>query len=81
MNRTLRRDIGEFTQRKPETVTVPFTPEQKELHDAVVAAQAAVYVALHGERSVNFLLTTIRRQAASCIHGLAPLLRTFSLVV
>lgn len=75
MNRTLRRDIGEFTQRKPETVTVDFTLEQKELHDAVLAAQAAVYAALHGDRAVNFLLTTIRRQAASCIHGLAPLLR------
>jgi len=75
MNRTLRRDIGEFTQRKPETVTVDFTAEQRELHDAVLAAQAAVYAALHGDRAVNFLLTTIRRQAASCIQGLAPLLR------
>ena len=75
MNRTLRRDIGEFTQRKPETVIVDFTPEQRELHDAVLAAQASIYAALHGEWAVNFLLTTIRRQAASCIHGLAPLLR------
>ena len=74
MSRTLRRDIGEFTQRKPETITIEFTPEQKELHDAILASQAAVYSALHGDRSVNFLLTTIRRQAASCIHGLAPLL-------
>ena len=75
MNRTLRRDIGEFTQRKLETVTVEFTPEQRELHDAVLDAQASVYAALYGQRAVNFLLTTIRRQAASCIQGLAPLLR------
>lgn len=75
MNRTLRRDIGEFTQRKPETVTVDFTEEQRALHDAILTAQAAVYAALHGDQSANFLLTTIRRQAASCIHGLAPLLR------
>jgi ATP-dependent helicase HepA len=75
MNRTLRRDIGQFTQRKPETVLVEFTPEQKQLHTAVLAAQAAVYAALHGDRAVNFLLTTIRRQTASCINGLAPLLR------
>ena len=75
MSRTLRRDIGEFTQRKPETVTVEFTSKQKQLHDAVLASQAAVYAALHGDRSVNFLLTTIRRQASSCIHGLAPLLQ------
>jgi hypothetical protein len=75
MNRTLRRDIGEFTQRKPQTVTVEFTPEQKNLHDAVIAAQAAVYAALHGDQSVRFLLTTIRRQAASCIQALAPFLK------
>jgi len=75
MNRTLRRDIGEFTQRKPKTVLVPFTPEQKALHDAVIAAQAAIYAALHGHQSVKFLLTTIRRQAASCIHALAPFLK------
>ena len=75
MNRTLRRDIGEFTQRKPQTKTVAFTPDQKRLHDAVIAAQAAVYDALHGAQSVRFLLTTIRRQAASCIQALAPFLR------
>ena len=75
MNRTLRRDIGEFTQRKSETVTVDFTPEQRELHDAVLTAQASIYAALYGDKAVNFLLTTIRRQVASCIHGLAPLLR------
>jgi len=75
MNRTLRRDIGDFTQRKPQTVTVEFTPEQKGLHDAVIDAQAAVYATLHGERSVRFLLTTIRRQAASCIQALAPFLK------
>ena len=26
INRTRRRDIGEFTTRKPETVTIDFTP-------------------------------------------------------
>jgi len=74
MNRTLRRDIGEFTRRKPETVLVPFTPAQQTLHDSILKAQTAIYAALHGDMHVNFLLTTIRRQAASCIHGLAPLL-------
>ena len=28
ISRTRRRDIGEFTIRKPYTVTVEFTPEQ-----------------------------------------------------
>ena len=29
INRTRRRDIGDFTVRKPETVVVPFTPAQQ----------------------------------------------------
>ncbi|HUT13705.1 MAG TPA: helicase-related protein [Thermoguttaceae bacterium] len=74
INRTRRRDIGQFTIRRPETVEVPFTPEQKELHDSIMAVQAAILTRLHGNRSVKFLMTTIRRQAASCLFGLAPLL-------
>ena len=75
INRTRRRDIGQFTIRRPETVEVPFTPEQRELHDSILAVQAAILSRLHGNRSVKFLMTTIRRQAASCLFGLAPLLR------
>lgn len=75
MNRTLRRDIGEITKRKPQTVSVDFSPEQKELHDAVLSAQAAVYATLHGDQAVRFLLSTIQRQAASCISALAPFLQ------
>ena len=33
INRTRRRDIGEFTTRQPETLTVEFTPDQRRLHD------------------------------------------------
>jgi len=33
INRTRRRDIGDFTIRKPETVDIPFTPAQQHLHD------------------------------------------------
>ena len=74
INRTRRRDIGQFTIRRPETVEVPFTLEQRELHDSIMAVQGAILTRLHGNRSVKFLMTTIRRQAASCLFGLAPLL-------
>ena len=33
INRTRRRDIGNFTLRKPETLKVSFTPEQQERFD------------------------------------------------
>lgn len=74
INRTRRRDIGDFTVRKPETVRVPFTPEQQRLHDQILNIQAEILSRLHGDVNVRFMMTTIRRQAASCLYGLAPLL-------
>lgn len=74
INRTLRRDIGEFTVRKPETVDVAFTPAQQHLHDELLRVQAEIFSRLHGDVNVKFMMTTIRRQAASCIYGLAPFL-------
>jgi len=74
INRTRRRDIGEFTIRKPETVLVEFTPPQKELHDELLQVQAEIFSRLHGDINVKFMMTTIRRQAASCLFGLAPFL-------
>jgi ATP-dependent helicase HepA len=75
INRTRRRDIGDFTTRKPETVVVPFTPQQQQLHDMVLTTQQNILLRTHGDSNVKFLMTTIRRQAASCLYGLAPLLR------
>lgn len=75
INRTRRRDIGTFTTRKPETVEVPFTPPQQILHDGLMEVQRQILKQMHGEKSLLFMMTTIRRQAASCIYGLAPLLK------
>lgn len=74
INRTRRRDIGSFTTRKPETVSVEFTPDQRALHDDLLALIARIMERRHGNVNLQFLLTTIRRQAASCIFGLAPML-------
>ena len=75
INRTRRRDIGAFTIRKPETVNVPFTASQQQLHDELLQVQADIFRRLHGDINVKFMLTTIRRQAASCLYGLAPFLK------
>jgi ERCC4-related helicase len=75
INRTRRRDIGEFTTRKPETYAIEFTPAQRALHDDLLAVIARILAHCHGEQNVKFMMTTIRRQAASCLYGLAPLLR------
>ena len=73
INRTRRRDIGEFTIRKPQTVEVALTTEQEKLHEALLETQAEIFRSLHGNQSVNFMMTTLRRQLASCLHGLEPL--------
>lgn len=75
INRTRRRDIGEFTVREPQTVPVEFTPKQRELHDSLLEVQAQILSKIHPTRSINFMMTTIRRQAASCLYGLAPLIK------
>ncbi len=75
INRTRRRDIGNFTTRKPETVETEFTPSHRALHDALLSLQARIFQLTHGEQSVLFLMTTLRRQAASCLYALAPLMR------
>lgn len=74
INRTRRRDIGEFTTRKAETVTTDFTPSQRELHDDLLAVIARVLARLHGNQNVKFMMTTVSRQAASSLYGLAPAL-------
>jgi SNF2 family DNA or RNA helicase len=74
INRTRRRDIGDFTVRKAEAREIPFTPEQKRLHDSLLDIQRRIFTRIHGSQNVKFMMTTIRRQAASCIFGLRPFL-------
>ena len=75
INRTRRRDIGEFTTRQPETVTVEFTPDQRRLHDDLLDVVSRILERTHGQQNVKFMMTTLRRQTASCLYGLAPFLR------
>ncbi|NWH05626.1 DEAD/DEAH box helicase [Desulfobacter latus] len=74
INRTRRCDIGDFTIRKPETVVIPFTPAQQQLHDELLIIQAEIFSQIHDGINVKFMMTTIRRQAASCLFGLSPFL-------
>lgn len=74
INRTRRRDIGRFTIRKPYTVSVPFTPAQIELHEQILSVIADMFNRRFPSQSIKFLMTTIRRQAASCLFGLVPFL-------
>ncbi len=75
INRTRRKDIQDFCVRRTYTLETDFTPAQRELHDALLTFEVAALSKLHGARGVKFMMSTIRRQAASCIFGLAPHIR------
>lgn len=75
ISRTRRRDIGEFTVRDSHTVTVEFTEAQKELHDSILKITQEMLMKLHSTNNTKFMMTTIRRQTASCLFGLVPLLK------
>ncbi|ARN55669.1 SNF2-related protein [Sedimentisphaera salicampi] len=75
INRTRRRDIGSFTVREPKTIEAEFTPEQKKVHDKVLEIQADVLSLIHDNQNIKFMMSTILRQAASCINGLVPFLK------
>lgn len=72
INRTRRRDIGNFTTRKPETVSVPFTDAQQIFHDQLLVTAVRIYAQNNGQQAVLFMLSTLRRQASSCLYALAP---------
>ena len=76
LNRTRRKDIQDFCIRRPFTLEVEFTEHQKKLHDELLRFEADALLQLHGNaRSIPFMMSTIKRQAASCIFGLAPHIR------
>ncbi len=75
ISRTRRRDIGEFTVRDPHTITVEFTPAQRELHDTILQITHEMLSQIHSTDNTKFMMTTIRRQTASCLFGLVPMLK------
>ena len=75
LNRTRRRDIQDFCVRRSHTVSTPFTEYQQTLHDELLYFEHEALSTLHNANSVAFMISTIRRQAASCIFGLAPYIR------
>lgn len=74
VTRTRRRDIGEFTTRKPSAPMVEFTGRQAAVYDAVLKLGEQISNARAPEIPTKFLLSTLYRQAASSISGLAPMI-------
>ena len=74
ISRTRRRDIGDFTTRKPETVEVEFTCPQADVYRDLLDLSRRITAARLPGVPAEFLLSTLQRQASSCLLGLAPLI-------
>lgn len=75
LNRTRRKDIQDFCIRRSHTVETSFTEQQATLHNELLKFEYNALAQLHNVRNIPFMMSTIRRQAASCIFGLAPHIR------
>ena len=76
ISRTRRKDIQDFCVRRTETIETEFTKEQRYLHDSLLKFEATALAELHNVRTVPFMISTLRRQAASCIFGLSPIIKS-----
>jgi ATP-dependent helicase HepA len=77
MNRTRRRDIGRFTVRDPQTVSVPFTPEQQRFYEALIQFRRDTLRLNYNSQVAQLITDTLERQAASCLPALAPAIDGF----
>ena len=75
LNRTRRRDIGEYAVRKSVTISTPFTPEQREVYDEVLSIQSEILSRINPETPVAFMMNTLERRATSCLPGIIPFLK------
>lgn len=73
INRTRRRDIQDFCVRRPFTISVNFTEAQKNLYNALLQFEKEALLSIHGApNAIPFMTSMIKRQAASCVFGIAP---------
>lgn len=75
INRTLRKDIStDFCKRKPNTIQAVFSKPAQDFFNHLLTLKAQILREAHGDINVQFMMTTLERQAASCLYGLAPLI-------
>ena len=75
INRTRRKDIQDFCIRRPYTSKTKFTPEQAALYEALLKFEYEALSTMHDSRNIPFMMSMLKRQAASSIYGLAGNIR------
>lgn len=77
INRTKRRDIGEFTLREPVTVEIEYTPSEMAFYEAAHEFEMAIYTAQHGALTARMIMATIDRLMTSCLPAFVEVLDVF----
>lgn len=77
INRTKRKDIGEFTIREPITVLTEYTESEQKFYDAVREFKYSTLSSRYGDRTANLIMSTIERQITSCLPAFVSLLGQF----
>lgn len=77
INRTKRKDIGEFTIREPITVMNTYNEVEREFYQNVREFKNKVLTLRYDSRTANFIMSAIERQITSCIPAFVKFLEGF----
>ena len=77
INRTKRKDIGEFTVREPITVQMTFTDQELEFYNEVRDFKSIILKMKYGPIVTSLIMSTIERQLTSSIPAFLDLLDNF----
>ena len=77
INRTKRKDIGEFTIREPITVVTKLSEAEESLYKKVIDFKRKIFTLKYDERTANFVMSTIERQFTSSIPAFAKFMESF----
>lgn len=77
INRTKRKDIGEFTIREPITVLTKYCDAEQKFYDTAKNFKHSALRKRYGERIANLIMSTIERQITSSLPAFVNLLDQF----
>lgn len=77
INRTKRKDIGEFTIREPVTVSTTYNNAERMFYDAVKGFKYTALKNRYGERTAKLIMSTFERQITSSLPAFVLLLDQF----
>lgn len=77
INRTRRKDIKEFTQRDPETISNCYSSSEQEFYDCATSFKQMALETVYGQRTARLIMSTIERQLTSCIPAFVGILDRF----